>query len=47
MNKLGFDSDKYLEIQSEKIKERIKMFQPLFGKIRTGGKNYGTRIWCI
>lgn len=26
MNKLGFDSDKYLKIQSEKILERIKMF---------------------
>lgn len=26
MNKIGFDSDKYLKIQSEKIKERIKMF---------------------
>lgn len=26
MNKIGFDSDKYLKIQSEKILERIKMF---------------------
>ncbi len=26
MNKVGFDSDKYLKIQSEKILERIKMF---------------------
>ena len=26
MEKIGFDSDKYLEIQSNKIKERIKMF---------------------
>ncbi len=26
MDKIGFDSDKYLEIQSKKIKERIKMF---------------------
>ena len=26
MEKIGFDSDKYLKIQGEKIKERIKMF---------------------
>ena len=26
MNEIGFDSDKYLDIQSKKIKERIKMF---------------------
>ena len=26
MNEIGFDSDKYLEIQSEKIRERIKLF---------------------
>ncbi len=26
MEKIGFDSDKYLKIQSEKIQERIKMF---------------------
>ncbi len=26
MNKIGFDSDKYLKIQSEKIKERIELF---------------------
>ena len=26
MNKIGFDSDKYLKIQSEKILERLKMF---------------------
>ena len=26
MEKIGFDSDKYLKIQSEKIRERIKMF---------------------
>ena len=26
MNKLGFDKDKYLAIQSNKIKERIAMF---------------------
>lgn len=26
MNKVGFDSDKYLKVQSEKILERIKMF---------------------
>ena len=26
MNEIGFDSDKYLKIQSEKIKERIKLF---------------------
>ena len=26
MNKIGFDSEKYLKIQSEKILERIKMF---------------------
>jgi len=26
MNKIGFDSDKYLKIQSEKIRERIKLF---------------------
>lgn len=26
MNKIGFDSDKYLKIQSDKILERIKMF---------------------
>ena len=26
MNEIGFDSDKYLKIQSEKIAERIKMF---------------------
>ena len=26
MNEIGFDSDKYLKIQSEKIKERIELF---------------------
>ena len=26
MNEIGFDSDKYLKIQSEKIRERIKLF---------------------
>ena len=26
MNEIGFDSDKYLKIQSEKIQERIKLF---------------------
>ena len=26
MNEVGFDSEKYLEIQSKKIEERIKMF---------------------
>ena len=26
MNEIGFDSDKYLQIQSEKIRERIKLF---------------------
>ena len=26
MDKIGFDSEKYLKIQSDKIKERIKMF---------------------
>ena len=26
MNEIGFDSDKYLDIQSKKIKEKIKMF---------------------
>ena len=31
MNKIGFDNDKYLKLQSEKIKERIAFF---------GGKLY-------
>ena len=31
MNKIGFDNDKYLKMQSEKIKERIDFF---------GGKLY-------
>ena len=26
MNEIGFDSEKYLKIQSEKIKERIELF---------------------
>ena len=26
MNKIGFDNDKYLKLQSEKIKERISKF---------------------
>ena len=32
----GFDSEKYLNIQSEKIEERIKMFDKLY--LEFGGK---------
>lgn len=34
--KTGFDNDKYVKIQSEKIKERIKMFDKLY--LEVGGK---------
>lgn len=33
---VGFDNDKYVKIQSEKIKERIKMFDKLY--LEVGGK---------
>ena len=34
--KIGFDNKKYVEIQSKKIKERIKMFDKLY--LEVGGK---------
>lgn len=34
--KIGFDNDKYVKIQSKKIKERIKMFDKLY--LEVGGK---------
>ena len=34
--KTGFDSEKYLKIQTEKIEERIKMFDKLY--LEFGGK---------
>lgn len=34
--KLGFDNDKYVKIQSEKIRERFKMFDKLY--LEVGGK---------
>ena len=34
--KYGFDNDKYVKIQSEKIKERFKLFDKLYLEI--GGK---------
>ena len=34
--KLGFDNDKYVKIQSEKIKERFKLFDKLY--LEVGGK---------
>ena len=36
MNKIGFDNDKYLKIQSEHIKERFNLFDKLYLEI--GGK---------
>ena len=34
--KIGFDNDKYVRIQSEKIKERFKLFDKLY--LEVGGK---------
>lgn len=46
MKKLGFDTQKYLKLQSKKIKERIKMFDKLY--IEFGGKlvddNHAARV---
>ena len=36
MKKIGFDNNKYVKIQSKKIKERIKMFDKLY--LEVGGK---------
>src|SRR5574344_306916 len=44
--KIGFDNKKYVKIQSEKIRERIKMFDKLYLEI--GGKlfddNHAARV---
>ena len=34
--KVGFDNNKYVKIQSEKIKERFKLFDKLY--LEVGGK---------
>src|SRR5574344_2417009 len=44
--KIGFDNDKYIKIQSKKIKERFKMFDKLY--LEVGGKlfadNHAARV---
>ena len=46
MEKLGFDNDKYVKIQSEKIRERFKLFDKLY--LEVGGKlfedNHASRV---
>lgn len=48
MNKIGFDNDKYIQLQSQKILERIELFG---GKLylEFGGKlfdDYHARGYC-
>ena len=44
--KIGFDNNKYVKIQSAKIKERFKMFDKLY--LEVGGKlfsdNHAARV---
>ena len=40
--KYGFDNEKYVKIQSEKIKERVEMFDKLYLEI--GGKLFASNL---